>query len=91
MIVSIPDEIFLKDYKLNQHRNNLCGDLMKIDMILEDCRAKSENPPTAVEKKNMNRLWNERDRIVKQISKLEKKEQLLLLGKDKKKEYKKER
>ena len=79
------EELFIKDYKLNQHRNNLLGKLMEIDMIIEDYRAKSDTPPTSVEMKNINRLWNERQKIVKQICKVDNKEKTLLSGKIKKK------
>ena len=84
-ILPMSEDLFLKDYKLNQHRNNLLGKLMEIDMIIEDYRAKSETPPTSVEMKNMNRLWNERQKIVKQICKVDNKEKMLLSGKQKKK------
>ena len=84
-ILSMSEDLFAKDYKLNQHRNNLLGKLMEIDMIIEDYRAKSETPPTSVEMKNMNRLWNERQKIVKQICKVDNKEKMLLSGKVKKK------
>ena len=83
-ILTMTEELFIKDYKLNQHRNNLLGKLMEIDMIIEDYRAKSDTPPTSVEMKNMNRLWNERQKIVKQICKVDNKEKLLLSGKIKK-------
>ena len=87
-LIPMSEELFLKDYKLNQHRNNLLGELMMIDMVIEDCRAKSDAPPTSLEKKNMNRLWNERQKIVKQICKVDNKEKLLLSGKEKKKNEK---
>ena len=87
-ILPMSEELFLKDYKLNQHRNNLLGELMMIDMAIEDCRAKSDTPHTSSEKKNMNRLWNERQKIVKQICKVDNKEKLLLSGKTKKKNEK---
>ena len=38
-----------------------------------------------VEMKNINRLWNERQKIVKQICKVDNKEKILLSGKIKKK------
>ena len=56
-ILPMTEELFIKDYKLNQHRNNLLGKLMEIDMIIEDYRAKSDTPPTSVEMKNMNRCY----------------------------------
>lgn len=84
-ILPMTEELFIKDYKLNQHRNNLLGKLMEIDMIIEDYRAKSDTPPTSVEMKNINRLWNERQKIVKQICKVDNKEKTLLSGKIKKK------
>ena len=84
-ILPMTEELFIKDYKLNQHRNNLLGKLMEIDMIIEDYRAKSDIPPTSVEMKNINRLWNERQKIVKQICKVDNKEKTLLSGKIKKK------
>ena len=87
-ILPMSKDLFLKDYKLNQHRNNLLGELMMIDMAIEDCRAKSDTPPTSLEKKNMNRLWNERQKIVKQICKVDNKEKLILSGKAKKKNEK---
>ena len=87
-LIPMSEDLFLKDYKLNQHRNNLLGELMMIDMAIEDCRAKSDTPPTSLEKKNMNRLWNERQKIVKQICKVDNKEKLLLSGKAKKKNEK---
>lgn len=87
-LIPMSEELFLKDYKLNQHRNNLLGELMMIDMVIEDYRAKSDAPPTSLEKKNMNRLWNERQKIVKQICKVDNKEKLLLSGKTKKKNEK---
>ena len=84
-ILPMTEELFIKDYKLNQHRNNLLGKLMEIDMIIEDYRTKSDTPPTSVEMKNINRLWNERQKIVKQICKVDNKEKTLLSGKIKKK------
>ena len=84
-LIPMSEELFLKDYKLNQHRNNLLGELMMIDMVIEDYRAKSDTPPTSVEMKNINRLWNERQKIVKQICKVDNKEKTLLSGKIKKK------
>jgi hypothetical protein len=83
-LVALSDEIFIKDYKINQHRNNLMGELMGMDMCIEDLRKIMENPPTPSEKKAMNQLWNERDKIIKRIDKLEKKQKLLLSGKKKK-------
>ena len=83
-LVALSDEIFIKDYKINQHRNNLMGELMGIDMCIEDLRKIMENPTTPSEKKAMNQLWNERDKIIKRIDKLEKKQKLLLSGKKKK-------
>ena len=79
------EELFLKDYKLCQHRNNLMGELMGMDMTIEDFRERMDNPPSPQDKKTMNRLWNERQKIVKQICKLDKKENMLLSGKVKKK------
>ncbi len=58
-----------------------------MDMSIEDLRARMSNPATLQEKIAMNRLWNERYKILKQMSKVEKKEQFLLSGKLKKKEY----
>jgi len=83
-LVALSDEIFIKDYKINQHINNLMGELMGIDMCIEDLRKIMENPTTPSEKKAMNQLWNERDKIIKRIDKLEKKQKLLLSGKKKK-------
>jgi hypothetical protein len=83
-LVALSDEIFIKDYKINQHRNNLMGELMGMDMCIEDLRKIMENPTTPSEKKAMNQLWNERDKIIKRIDKLEKKQKLLLSGKKKK-------
>lgn len=83
-LVALSDEIFTKDYKINQHINNLMGELMGIDMCIEDLRKIMENPTTPSEKKAMNQLWNERDKIIKRIDKLEKKQKLLLSGKKKK-------
>ena len=83
-LIPMSEDLFLKDYKLNQHRNNLLGELMGIDMCIEDLRKIMENPPTPSEKKAMNQLWNERDKIIKRIDKLEKKQKLLLSGKKRK-------
>ena len=83
-LVALSDEIFIKDYKINQHRNNLMGELMGMDMCIEDLRKIMGNPPTPSEKKAMNQLWNERDKIIKRIDKLEKKQKLLLSGKKRK-------
>ncbi len=87
-LIPMSEDLFLKDYKLNQHRNNLLGELMMIDMVIEDYRAKSNTPPTSFEQKNMNRLWNERQKILKQIRKADNKEKILLSGKTKKKNEK---
>lgn len=81
------EEMFLKDYRLNLRRNNLRYELVFMDMSIEDLRARMSNPATLQEKRAMNRLWNERYKIVRQMSKIEKKEQFLLSGKKKKKEY----
>ena len=54
-------------------------------MTIEDFRERMDNPPSPQDKKTMNRLWNERQKIVKQICKLDKKENMLLSGKVKKK------
>ena len=85
------EEVFVKDYKINLHRNNLLGMLMGMDMEIEDLRGIIDNPSTPQEKKAMNRLWNERDKIVRQICKLDKKERLLLSGEFKKKSNNMER
>ena len=50
-----------------------------------------DNPPTPQEKKLMTLLWNDRDKIIKQIDKLDKKEKLILSGKIKKKDHNIER
>ena len=84
-LLPMNEELFLKDYKLTQHRNNLMGELMGMDMTIEDFRERMDNPPSLQDKKTMNRLWNERQKIVKQICKLDKKENMLLSGKVKKK------
>lgn len=85
------EELFAKDYKLNQHRNNCLAALMGIDMSIEDLRKRIDYPPTPEEKRGMNRLWNERDKITREIFKLDKKEKLLLSGKQKKQENNMER
>ncbi len=85
------EELFLKDYKINQHRNNLLSSLIGIDMSIEDLRKRIDYPPTPEEKRGMNRLWNERDKITREIFKLDKKEKLLLSGKQKKQENNMER
>lgn len=90
-LFSMSEDVFMRDYKINLHRNNLLGELMGIDMTIEDFRPIMETPPTSQQKKVMNRLWNERDRIIRDISKLDKKEQLLLSGKSKKKNNSMER
>ena len=84
-LIPMNEELFIKDYKLCQHRNNLMGELMGMDMTIEDFRERMDNPPSPQDKKTMNRLWNERQKIVKQICKLDKKENMLLSGKIKKK------
>lgn len=84
-LLLMSEELFTKDYKITLHRNNLMGELMGMDMTIEDFRKMMENPPTPQEQKTMNRLWRERDKIVKQICKIDKKEKLLLSGKTKKK------
>ncbi len=84
-LLPMNEELFLKDYKLCQHRNNLMGELMGMDMTIEDFRERMDNPPSPQDKKTMNRLWNERQKIVKQICKLDKKENMLLSGNFKKK------
>ena len=61
------------------------GELMGMDMTIEDFRERMDNPPSTQDKKTMNRLWNERQKIVKQICKVDNKEKLLLSGKVKKK------
>ena len=78
------EELFEKDYKLNQHRNNCLASLMGIDMSIEDLRKRAECPMTPEQKRGINRLWNERNKIIKEICKLDKKEKLLLSGKQKK-------
>ena len=85
------EDVFMRDYKINLHRNNLLEELMGIDMTIEDFRPIMETPPTPQQKKVMNRLWNERDKIIRDISKLDKKERLLLSGKSKKKNNSMER
>ena len=85
------EELFAKDYKLNQHRNNLLSSLMGIDMSIEDLRKRAESPMTPEQKRGINRLWNERNKIIKEICKLDKKEKLLLSGKQKKQENNMER
>ena len=87
-LLPMNEELFLKDYKLTQHRNNLMGELMGMDMTIEDFRERMDNPPSTQDKKTMNRLWNERQKIVKQICKVDNKEKLLLSGKTKKKNEK---
>ena len=67
------------------YRSTCIRDAFIEDMIIEDYRAKSDIPPTSVEMKNINRLWNERQKIVKQICKVDNKEKTLLSGKIKKK------
>jgi hypothetical protein len=84
-LLPMNEELFLKDYKLCQHRNNLMGELMGMDMTIEDFRERMDNPPSSQDKKTMNRLWNERQKIVKQICKVDNKEKILLSGKIKKK------
>ncbi len=84
-LLPMTEELFLKDYKINQHRNYLRGELMGMDMSIEDFRTRMDNPPTPQDKKTMNRLWNERQKIVRQMCKLDKKEKMLLSGKIKKK------
>ena len=84
-ILPMTEELFIKDYKLTQHRNNLMGELMGMDMTIEDFRERMDNPPSPQDKKTMNRLWNERQKIVKQICKVDNKEKTLLSGKIKKK------
>lgn len=90
-LFSMSEDVFMRDYKINLHRNNLLGELMGIDMTIEDFRPIMETPPTPQQKKVMNRLWNERDKIIRDISKLDKKERLLLSGKSKKKNNSMER
>lgn len=85
-LLPMSEELFEKDYNLNRQRNGLLGELMGMDMTIEDYRSRMGNPPTLQEKKIMNRLWNERDKLVRQIGKLDKKEKLLLSGKVKKKQ-----
>ena len=80
------EELFVKDYKLNQHRNNCLAALMGIDMSIEDLRKRAESPMTPEQKRGINRLWNERNKIIKEICKLDKKEKLLLSGEVKKKD-----
>lgn len=87
----MPEELFTRDYKLNQHRNTLLSSLIGIDMSIEDLRKRIDNPPTPEEKKGMNRLWNERNKILRDLSKLDKKERLLLSGKQKNNENNRER
>lgn len=85
------EELFAKDYKLNQHRNNCLASLMGIDMSIEDLRKRVDSPMTPEQKRGINRLWNERNKIIKEICKLDKKEKLLLSGKQKKQENNMER
>ena len=75
------EELFYKDYKINQQRNSILSSLIGIDMSIEDLRKRMDNPPTPEQRKGMNRLWNERTKILKDLSKLDKKETLLLSGK----------
>lgn len=91
ILFPMSEELFTKHYKITQHRNNLTSELMSMDMTIEDFRERMDNPPTPQDKKTMNRLWNERDKIVRQICKLDKKERLLLSGEFKKKENNMER
>lgn len=39
-LITISEEVFIKDYKNNQHRNNFWGKLMMVDMSIEDLRKK---------------------------------------------------
>lgn len=86
VLFPMSEELFLKDYKINQHRNHLLSSLMGIDMSIEDLRQRICNPATPEEKRGLNRLWSERDKIVREICKLDKKEKLLLSGEPKKKD-----
>ena len=55
-------------------------------MSIEDLRERMDTPPTPEEKRGMNRLWNERDKVIREICKLNKKERQLLSGQFKNKE-----
>lgn len=85
-LLPMSEELFVKDYKINQQRNTLLSSLMGIDMSIEDLRKRMNNPPELEEKRGMNRLWNERDKVVRDLCKLDKKEKILLAGKHNKKE-----
>lgn len=82
-IIPLTEETYIKDYKLTQHYNNLMADLMGIDMTIEDYRKIMDTPPTPPQKKVWNKLWYERDKIIKQLNKNEKKQNMLLSGREK--------
>lgn len=87
-LLVLSENNFIKDYKLNHKRNNLMGDLMGIDMCIEDFRKVMNKSPSQSDKKVWIQLWNDRNRVIKNLNKIEKKQkELLSYDTKKKKQY----